>query len=138
MNIKKILLYSVIGMVISGVFFGTILYFTVFRTPREVTNQKNYYEYEMGSFSTNLSNQRNFFKGELVIETSNEKLLKIFDKKNAELRDRIIETIISKEPEELLTPEGQQTLRKELIEKISQVMTSDEITNIYFVDYIIQ
>lgn len=138
MNLKKVIIFSIVGFILSGVFFGTILYFTVFRTPREASNDTIVYEFQIGSFSTNLSNQRNFFKGEIVIETTDKKLLKRFEERNAELRDQIIETIIGKKPDDLLSPEGQQMLRQELIDTISQVMASDKITNIYFVDYIIQ
>lgn len=136
MNIKKILVFSIIGLILSGVFFGTILYFTFFRTPREASMEV--YEFEAGSFSTNLNSTKNFFKCEIVIETSDQKLLKRFEEKNAELRDQIIETIIGKKPDDILSPKGQQMLRQELIQTVSQVMTTDKIMNIYFVDYIIQ
>ncbi|SES67616.1 flagellar FliL protein [Natronincola peptidivorans] len=61
MNLKKILLYSLIGFILSGVFFGTILYFTVFRTPKDAVENIELYEFYIGSFSTNLSHPRNFF-----------------------------------------------------------------------------
>lgn len=138
MDFKKILLYSIIGFLISGVFFGTILYFTVFKTPREVTYTLQTYEFNIGNFSTNLSHQRNFFKGEIVIETTDKKVFENFEDKNTELRDQIIKTIIAKEPKDILNPEGQQALRQELIQVISEVMASDKITNLYFVDYIVQ
>ncbi|AOY77310.1 flagellar basal body-associated FliL family protein [Clostridium formicaceticum] len=138
MNVKKIVLYSLIGFILSGVVFGTIAYFAFFRGAHEANRDIKTYEFHIGSFSTNLSHQRNFFKGEIVIETADKKLLSKFDEKNAELRDSIIEVIIAKKPEEILSPEGQQQLREELIQVIGQVMASDKITNVYFTDYIIQ
>ncbi|SDK45638.1 flagellar basal body-associated FliL family protein [Natronincola ferrireducens] len=138
MNFRKILLYSLIGFVLSGIFFGTILYFTVFRVPKEVSNYVETYKFHLGSFSTNLSHQRSFFKGEITVETTDKSLLKNLDEKNAELRDQIIKTIIGQKPEDILNPEGQQELRQELIRIISEVMASDKITNVYFTDYIIQ
>ncbi|AKL95472.1 flagellar basal body-associated protein FliL [Clostridium aceticum] len=138
MNVKKIVLYSVIGFILSGIFFGTIAYFAFFRTTQETTTNIKTYEFYMGSFSANLSHQRSFFKGEIVIETTDRKLLPKFDEKNAELRDSIIETIIAKKPEDILSPEGQQQLREELLQVIGQVMASDKITNLYFTDYIVQ
>ncbi len=138
MNTKKIIIFSIIGFMLSGVFFGTILYFTVFRTSGEAHTRIVLYEYPMGSFSTNLGSQRNFFKGEIVIETSDKKLIDGFQNKNAELRDQIIKTIIGKKTDDILDPVGQQELRQEIIETVSRVMTTDKITNIYFVDYIIQ
>ncbi|NLM03877.1 MAG: flagellar basal body protein FliL [Clostridiales bacterium] len=138
MDFKKMILFALIGFLISGAFFGTILYFTVFKTPRQVTKPLPTYEYNIGSFSTNLGHQRNFFKGEIVIETINKNVYEEFAKKDTELKDQIIEVLIAKEPEDILNPEGQQKLKQELIERISEIMASDEITNLYFIDYIVQ
>ncbi|WP_280140732.1 flagellar basal body-associated FliL family protein [Natronincola peptidivorans] len=74
----------------------------------------------------------------MVAETNDRRLIKKFEEKNAELRDQIIKTILSKEPEDILSPEGQQQLRQEILQTISQVMASDRITNVYFTDYIVQ
>ncbi|MCC5909805.1 MAG: flagellar basal body-associated FliL family protein [Clostridiaceae bacterium] len=138
MDIKKVILYVVLGVLLSGIFFGTIAYFAFFRTPNEISNQVETYEFNIGSFSTNLSHQRSFFKGEIIIETTNRRLLKVLEEKNAELRDQIIKTLIGKNPEDILKPEGQQQLREELTQVISKVVDSHEITNIYFIDYIVQ
>ncbi len=138
MNVRKVLTYSIIGFILSGVFFGTILYFSVFRTTRDASNSVSYYEYELGSVSTNIGTQRNYFKADIVIETTDRKILEGLELKNAEIRDQTIKTIIGKTAEDILNPEGQQELRGELMNVISEVMTTDKITNIYFVDYIIQ
>lgn len=138
MDFKKMILFALIGFLISGAFFGTILYFTVFNSPRQVTKPLQTYEYNIGNFSTNLGHQRNFFKGEIVIETINKNVFENFIEKDTELKDQIIKVLISKEPDDILNPEGQQNLKQELIEKISEIMASDEITNLYFIDYIVQ
>ncbi|ABR48864.1 flagellar basal body-associated protein FliL [Alkaliphilus metalliredigens QYMF] len=138
MDTKKVIIYALIALVISAVVFGGVLYFTMFRTPSETPEEIKVYEYNLGGFTTNLSTVRSYFKGEIVIETTEKALLGVFVEKNAELRDQIIKVFIGKESVDILDPEGQQQLREELIRVISNVTKSDEITNLYFVDYIIQ
>ncbi|ABR46837.1 flagellar basal body-associated protein FliL [Alkaliphilus metalliredigens QYMF] len=138
METKKVIIYALIALVLSTVVFGGILYFTIFRTPDEMPAEVKVYEYNLGGFSTNLSTVRSYFKGEMVIETTEKALLSVFVEKNAELRDQIIKVFIGKESVDILDPDGQQQLREELIRVISNVTKSDKITNLYFVDYIIQ
>ncbi|MBM7613667.1 flagellar basal body-associated FliL family protein [Alkaliphilus hydrothermalis] len=138
METKKIIVYALIGCILSGLVFGTILYFAVFRNPQEAAKEVKTYEYTMGDFTTNLSGTRVYFKGTIVIETSDKKLPEKFLEKNSELRDGIIQTLISKKPEDILDLKGQQKLRNEIKAIVSRVVNSDEITNVYFIDYIIQ
>lgn len=138
METKKIILYALIGCILSGLVFGTILYFTVFRNPQETAKNIKTYEYTMEDFTTNLSGTRVYFKGTIVLETSNKKIPKKFVEKNTELRDGIIQALIAKKPEDILDLKGQQKLRNEIKAIVSRVVDSDEITNVYFIDYIIQ
>ncbi|MGV8146355.1 MAG: flagellar basal body-associated protein FliL [Alkaliphilus sp.] len=139
MGMKKIILFAVIGLVVIGIIVGAILFFTVFRdTDEEKAEEIETFEFQLGRFTTNLSDSRDFFRGDIVIETTNRDLLKEFETKNAELRDRIIKILITKEPNDILSAEGLQKLREEIIEAIADVMNTDEITNLFFTDYIIQ
>jgi len=139
MSMKKIILFAIIGLVILAVIAGAILYFTVFRsTDEEKIVEIETFEFQLGKFTTNLSDSRDFFRGDIVIETSNKDLLKEFEIQNAELRDRIIKIIITKKPNEILSADGLQNLRQEIIAAISDVIDTDEITNLFFIDYIIQ
>ncbi|MBN4067654.1 MAG: flagellar basal body protein FliL [Alkaliphilus sp.] len=139
MSIKKIVLFAIIGLIVVGIIAGTILYFTIFRsTDEEKIVEIETFEFQLGKFTTNLSDSRDFFRGDIVIETSNKDLLKEFETKNAELRDRIIKIIITKKPNEMLSADGLQKLREEIIAAISDVIDTDEITNLFFIDYIIQ
>ena len=135
---KKIVTYSIIGFIISGVFFGSIFYFAFFKDRQPAVQVVKTYEYSLAPFSTNLSNIRSYFKGTIVLETTNKKLVPKFDEKNAEIRDSIIKILISKKPDELLDTNGLQNLRKEITQTVNKVMDSSDITNVYFIDYIIQ
>jgi flagellar FliL protein len=89
-------------------------------------------------FSTNLSNARSYFKVTIVLETINEDQLKKFEEKNSRIRDSIIKILISKRPDELLNSEGLQKLRNEIAQAVNKIMGTNEVTNVYFIDYIIQ
>ncbi|MCD5413655.1 MAG: flagellar basal body-associated FliL family protein [Clostridiales bacterium] len=139
MSMKKIILFGIIGLVVLGIIGGLILYFTVFRdTGEESIKEVETFEFHLGKFTTNLSDSRDFFRGEIVIETSDKDLIGEFEDKNAEIRDRIIKIIITKSPNDILSKEGLQKLREEIITAVSDVMDTDEITNLFFIDYIIQ
>lgn len=138
MNFKKIVLYVLIGFVVSGILFGTSFYFMNNKQSKEVVVNYKTYEYNMGEFSTNLGSTRNYFKGTIILEILDKTLLQKLDEKNAELRDSIITTLIGKEADEILDPGGQLELKNEVLKVVADIVNSDKITNIYFVDYIIQ
>ena len=73
-----------------------------------------------------------------MVETTDRDLLQVFEEKNVILRDRVIKTLISKTPDDVLTPDGQQNLRQELIDIVAEAVGSDDVTNVYFIDYIVQ
>lgn len=56
------------------------------------------------------------------------------------LRDAIIRVLSSKRPEEVLTVDGKERLKEELIETINEAIALDEpaVQNIYFAEFIIQ
>jgi flagellar protein FliL len=138
MDLKKIIIISLIAFLVTAGIASGLLYVFVFRSASDDEKPMQTYEYLLGSFSTNLGTQRSFFNGEIVIETTDKKLFESLDKKNAILRDRVIKTLIGKKAEDVLDPDGQQALRAELIMIVGETVQSDQITNVYFVDYIVQ
>ncbi|SDY91499.1 flagellar basal body-associated FliL family protein [Tindallia californiensis] len=137
MELKKIIIIALLAFLITAIIVGGILYLFVFRST-DADSPLPTYEYNLGEFSTNLGNQRSFFNGEIVIETTDSNMIEYFEEKNVVLRDRVIKTLISKTPDDVLTQDGQQELRQELINIISEVVESESITNVYFIDYIVQ
>ncbi len=137
METKKIITYTLIGVILAGVFFGAIFFFMMYN-PANAPRTTTTYEYNMKEFTTNLGAMKSYFKGSIVVETTNKKLVEEFDTNNSELRDVIIQILISKKPEDILDADGQQELREEIKNAIGKVLNTDEITNVYFIDYIIQ
>lgn len=139
MGTKKIILYVLIGFVVSGVFFGGLFYFMNSKEqPTETKVVYKTFEYDIGEFSTNLGSTKNYFKGHIKLETTDENLYIKLEEKNAEIRDAIITILIGKKSEEILDPEGQLKLKNEILEVVSRIIGTDKITKIFFVDYIAQ
>lgn len=138
MNLRKIILYMLIGFIISGIIFGALFFFFSNRQKGEIAVSYKTYEYDIGEFSTNLGNTRHYFKGAIKLETLDKNLFKKLEEKNAEIRDCIITTLIGKKADEILEPEGQLKLKNEILKVVADIVNSDKITNIYFVDYIVQ
>lgn len=138
MNIKKLILYLTIGVISSAIFFGSIIYFVFIRNADADSRPVKTYEYNIGDFTTNLGTVRNFFKGNIVVEVTDRSLIDEFEENDAKIRDKVIKTLIDKRPEDIIESEGKQQLREELITEISKVLQTEEITNLYFIDYIIQ
>ena len=138
MNLKKTMLYMLVGFILSGAIFGALFYFFTNKQKSEVVISYKTYKYNVGEFSTNLGNTRNYFKGTIKLETLDKDLDKKLEEKDTEIRDCIIATLIGKKADEILEPEGQLKLKEEILEVIANIVNSDKITNIYFVDYIIQ
>ncbi|MDR5658259.1 flagellar basal body-associated FliL family protein [Serpentinicella sp. ANB-PHB4] len=140
MEKKKIIIVIVSAIILSAIFFSTVAYFLL-RSPNEgETSAKpiSTYEFNIGSFTTNLSGTRSFIKAEIVIETSDRRLLSVMEENDSKIRDRVINTFLDKEPDEISDSEGQIDLKNELIREISLIINTDKITNIYFNEFIIQ
>lgn len=138
MDLKKIIIISLVAFLVTAIVVGGLLYLFVFKAAPDENTPLPTFEFPLGEFSTNLGSQRSFFKGEIVVETTDKNLIEVMSGKNVMLRDRVIKTLIGKRAEDVLDPDGQQVLRQELIQVISEVVQSDQITNVYFVDYIVQ
>lgn len=138
MNLKKVILYILVGFMMSGIIFGTLFFFFSNKQEGGITVSYKTYEYDIGEFSTNLGSTRNYFKGTIRLETLDKSLSKKLREKDAEVRDCIIATLIGKKADEILEPEGQSKLKDEILKVIADIVGSDKITNVYFVDYIVQ
>jgi flagellar FliL protein len=55
-----------------------------------------------------------------------------------EVRDAIILVISSRNSEELLKPEGKEKLKRDIRETLNGLLSSGEVEEIYFVDFVMQ
>lgn len=131
--------------------------------------EKHYATFDMDTIIVNLSENASFLKVTLIVEYDPEILAKYsggeeeggghayggagagdggkkggmpgaLGNREPMIKDSIIRVLSSKRPEEVLTAEGKERLKEELIEAINETSGLEEgpVVNIYFKDFIVQ
>jgi len=96
--------------------------------------------YPLDPFVVNLvsSNANRYLKCKIDLELDSPELQQEIDKKLPAIRDLIIQILSSKSVEEIQTAKGKQKLKEEIKRKINEILTTGEIRNVYFTEFVIQ
>ena len=96
--------------------------------------------YPLDPFIVNLvsSNADRYLKCKIDLELDSPELQQEVDKKLPAIRDLIIQILSSKTVEEIQTAKGKQKLKEEIKRKINEILTTGEIKNVYFTEFVIQ
>lgn len=94
-----------------------------------------------GAFMTNLmseSGQAHFVKTKISLEMEAPEMQKEAEEKKSVIRDIILNTLMSKTAEEIMTPRGKDTLKTEILDKLNERMKDGTFKNVYFEEFLIQ
>ncbi len=138
MTIKKAIFFSLIGLVLGILVFGGIFFFTAFQKPASDKKEEKIYTYSIGELYANINESRRILKVNITVETKDEKIHQALDKSKSKIINNILELIRSKTEEDLAGNAGQQLLQKEILEIIQSIVPTEKITNVYFIEFIIQ
>lgn len=96
--------------------------------------------YPLDRFIVNLlsNNSNRYLKCKIDLELDAPELQKEIDKKLPAIRDLIIRILSSKTVEEIQTSKGKEKLKEEIKRKINEILTTGEIRNVYFTEFVIQ
>ncbi len=96
--------------------------------------------YPLDPFIVNLvsANANRYLKCKIDLELDSPELQQEIDKKLPAIRDLIIQILSSKSVEEIQTAKGKQKLKEEIKRKINEILTTGEIRNVYFTEFVIQ
>ena len=96
--------------------------------------------YPLDQFIVNLvsTNADRYLKCKIDLELDAPETQKEIDKKLPAIRDLIIRILSSKTVEEIQTAKGKEKLKEEIKRKINEVLTTGEIRNVYFTEFVIQ
>jgi flagellar FliL protein len=96
--------------------------------------------YPMETFIVNLQDPsgRRYLKLQIVLELDNENLKQEIDHRMPQFKDGIISLLSSKTVTDINAIEGKMQLRAELTAMFNQYLKSGKITNVFFMDFIIQ
>ncbi|WZL74851.1 flagellar basal body-associated FliL family protein [Clostridiaceae bacterium 35-E11] len=138
MSTKKVILYSVIGFIVTVLVTGSVFYFVTYRKPQQDVKEVKTFTYSIGELYANLKESRKILKVNIDVETTDEKISNQLTNKNSQIVNNILEVLRSKDESQLSGEKGQQSLREEILKAIKVVVPSDNITDVYFVEFIIQ
>ena len=96
--------------------------------------------YPLDPFTVNLvsSNADRYLKCKISFELDSPALQQELDKKLPAIRDLIISILSSKSVEEIQTAKGKEKLKEEIKRKVNAILTTGEIRNVYFTEFVIQ
>ena len=96
--------------------------------------------YKMDPIIVNLNNteKMRYLKIKMEIESAETRANEEFEKRLPQLKDTILGVLINKNSKEILDSEGKEKLRVELKEKMNGFLTTFQIHNIYFSEFVIQ
>lgn len=97
--------------------------------------------YEVGEFTLNLLSpptQRRFIKTEIVLEASSKKVVSELESREPQIRDRLISLIRSRTAEDLSSQAGMESLRFDILQAMNEYVTSGDVTDVFFIDLIVQ
>lgn len=83
------------------------------------------------------SRSNRYLRARMVLEFSNDKILKDFDKYKTVLQDKAIEIMRDKTPEDLAGSDGQIQLRQEIRKAFNETLPGAPIISIYFLEFLI-
>ena len=96
--------------------------------------------YPLEKFIVNLlsNHSSRYLKCKIDLELDSPELQEEIDKKLSPIRDLIIRILSSKTVEEIQTSKGKEKLKEEIKRKINEILTTGEIRNVYFTEFVIQ
>ena len=112
-----------------------------FRAPASADNTPkkiDTYKYDLGDFSTNIGSSGRYFKGKIVIETTSKKTPALIEENVEPIRDHILKVLISQDVKNMMSDTGIENIKKDIKKHIGEIIGTDDISNVYFTDYIIQ
>jgi len=95
---------------------------------------------DAGEFIVNLlnNNGKRYLRVKISIELSSDDMQAEIEQKQDLLKDIAIEVLSSKQVEEIVTKDGKERLKDELVKALNRVLVDGQINNVYFTTFVIQ
>ena len=130
---KKIIIIVIAVVVVAA---GVGSYFLFFNNKEPEPIREFYVPGDF--FVTNIKDSKYLLKTTIVLELNKEGTEEFLTEYNHVIRDIIVFTLREKTEDELRSSGIQDTLRKEIVEKLNREMGIDYIVTVYFNDYVLQ
>ena len=152
---KLLLIVIIVLLLLLLIIGGLVAYFLLSSNPKQDNQQPTPQQekkhkvsdltkmgpiYPLDPFTVNLvsSNADRYLKCKISFELDSPALQQELDKKLPAIRDLIISILSSKSVEEIQTAKGKEKLKEEIKRKVNAILTTGEIRNVYFTEFVIQ
>ena len=143
---KKLLLFLIVGIVVIVVAGTAVLLLTSPKGGGEggeevkKSHPENTVIYSMEPIVVNLFDPtgRRYIQIALALELENKKMEEEVKNNEPKIKDVIISVLSSKTPEEVLQPQAKELIKKELLQKINEVLGENVVLHIYITQYIVE
>ena len=147
MSKKKLIIFIIVVIVVIAV--GAVYFFSS-KAEKEPEAEKvpvpeNNSEvirpvYSLDTFIVNLADKggRRFLRITMDLELKDESFAGEIDKRLSQIKDSILMILPTKRFEDISNVEGKIALRDEIMTKLNSLLKNEIITNIYFVEFVIQ
>lgn len=117
---------------------GSAYYFLVLRNTDTKTETKTYTYSIDDSFITNVKNSSKLFKTTIVLVSNSDKLDDLLSQKEYVVRDTILFLLRDLTEADITKEDIQDTLRTKIADALNQALGIDNITSVYFGDFVMQ
>lgn len=143
LSFKVIVLMMIAMIIITGIF--SYLFMSFFASKNDSEHTRDRMEegigptYNLGEFIVNLSGSKGyqFIQAAIVVEVSEDKVIKELDKRNPQIRDTIILTLREQKLQDIEDP-GADVIKNQLRTRLNLLLSSGEITNVWFTQLVVQ
>lgn len=90
------------------------------------------------TFIVNLQVKGSFLRTTIQLEFAEPELPKTIESDVPKIKDAIIRILSAKSSSELLTTEGKEKMRSEIRDGVNEVLGSEDVTQVFFTEFIIQ
>lgn len=141
MKRKKIIIIAAAAALLLAA--GAAAYFFFFRNGEESEKGREkpekYYEYAIkNSFVTNVKESSKLFKTTIVLVADEEGLDEFFEAKQSTVRDVILFMLRELTEEDIESADIQESLRVSIPAALNEALGVENITSIYFTDFVMQ
>lgn len=136
MTSKKVIILSVVGLLVLALVIGAVVFFVMSNKDKQV--EVDYLHYDIGEMYTNIKDADSILKVNITIEYTDENLTQDLKAKHSKITNGILELLRSRTIEELNGAKGQQNTRVDIRSLVRETLKSEKISDIFFVEFIIQ
>ena len=137
MTSKKVLMISIVALLVLVILAGGI-FFVVMRNKNAGEKEPTYYTHEIGEMYTNIKDSDSILKVNITLEYTDEDLAEALTAKHDKIFNGILELLRGKTREELNGAKGQQNARVDIRNLVREILKSEQISDVFFVEFIIQ